>query len=89
MTTIDTGRTTAAQLALILETRRAEPGDDAAATDAQILAHVRNTLTLPGDGAPGGHPVTDDGTDYAAALIAFLTPAPTADALLATIEQLQ
>ncbi len=89
MTTIDTGRATAAQLALILDTRRAESGDDAAATDAEILAHVRNTLTLPGEGAPGGHPVTDDGTDYAAALIAFLTPAPTADALLATIEQLQ
>ncbi|WP_314457716.1 hypothetical protein [uncultured Microbacterium sp.] len=89
MTTIDTGRATAAQLALILDTRRAESDDDAAATDAEILAHVRNTLTLPGDGAPGGHPVTDDGTDYAAALVAFLTPGPTADALLATIEQLQ
>lgn len=89
MTTIDTGRATAAQLALILDTRRAESGDDAAATDAEIIAHVRNTLTLPGEGAPGGHPVTDNGTEYAAALIAFLTPTTSADALLATIEQLQ
>ncbi|MWV51486.1 hypothetical protein GRS96_19665 (plasmid) [Rathayibacter sp. VKM Ac-2803] len=77
MTPTDTGRATAAQLALILTTRRAESDEDAAATDAEILAHVRNTLTLPGEGTPGGFPVADDGTDYAAALIAFLS-APTA-----------
>ncbi|PPH07136.1 hypothetical protein C5C71_15150 [Rathayibacter sp. AY1C1] len=88
MTTTDTGRASAEQLALILTTRHAESDEDAAATDAEILAHVRNTLTLPGEGCPGGFPVTDDGSDYAAALIAFLSPAPTADAMLATIERL-
>jgi hypothetical protein len=75
MTRTDTGRATPEQLDLILTTRRDESDEDAAATDAEILAHVRNTLTLPGQGTPGGFPVTDDGTDYAAALIAFLTPA--------------
>ena len=80
MTRTDTGRATAEQLALILDTRRAESDDDATATDAEILAHIRNTLTLPGEGAPGGFPVTDDGTAYAAALIAFLTPADKQDA---------
>lgn len=88
MTRTDTGRATTEQLALILATRRDESAEDAAATDAEILAHVRNTLTLPGEGCPGGFPVTDDGSDYAAALIAFLSPAPTADAMLATIESL-
>lgn len=77
MTPTDTGRATAAQLELILTTRRAESDDDATATDAEILAYVRNTLTLPGEGGPGGFPVTDDGTDYAAALIAYLTPTET------------
>ena len=76
MTRTDTGRATAEQLALILDTRRAESDDDATATDTEILAHIRNTLTLPGEGAPGGFPVTDDGTAYAAALIAF-SPPPT------------
>ncbi|PPH95216.1 hypothetical protein C5C56_17200 [Rathayibacter sp. AY1D1] len=79
MTTTDTGRASAEQLALILTTRRAESDEDAAATDAEILAHVRNTLTLPGEGCPGGFPVTDDGSDYAAALIAFLTAADKQD----------
>ncbi|PPF41668.1 MULTISPECIES: hypothetical protein [unclassified Rathayibacter] len=79
MTRTDTGRATAEQLALILDTRRAESDDDATAADAEILAHIRNTLTLPGEGAPGGFPVTDDGTAYAAALIAFLTPAEKQD----------
>jgi len=78
-TATDTGRATAEQLALILDTRRAESDDDATATDAEILAHIRNTLTLPGEGAPGGFPVTDDGTAYTAAMIAFLTPAETQD----------
>jgi hypothetical protein len=74
MTRTDTGRATAAQLDLILTTRRAESDEDATATDAEILAHVRNTLTLSGEGSPGGLAVTDDGTAYAAALIAYLTP---------------
>ncbi|QHC68724.1 hypothetical protein GSU68_18625 (plasmid) [Rathayibacter sp. VKM Ac-2759] len=88
MTRTDTGRATPAQLDLILTTRRDESDEDAAATDAEILAQVRNTLTLPGQGTPGGFPVIDDGTDYAAALIAFLSPAANADAMLATIESL-
>lgn len=92
MTRTDTGRATAEQLDLILTTRRAESDEDAAATDAEILAEVRNTLTLPGEGCPGGFPVTDDGTDYAAALIAFLTPPrtreQTADGMLEAIESL-
>jgi len=79
MTRTDTGRATAEQLALILDTRRAESDDDATATDAEVLAHIRNTLTLPGKGSPGGFSVTDDGTAYAAALIAFLTPAEKQD----------
>ena len=87
MTRTDTGRATAEQLALILDTRRAESDDDATANDAEILAHIRNTLTLPGEGAAGGFPVTDDGTAYAAALIAFLTPTPeTLDERAARIE---
>lgn len=88
MTRTDTGRASAEQLDLILTTHRAESDEDAAATDAEILAHVRNTLTLPGEGCPGGFPVTDDGSEYAAALIAFLSPAANADAMLATIESL-
>jgi len=73
-TPVDFGSASTEQLALIVDTRRAESDDDAAASDVEILAHVRDTLTLPGEGAPGGFPVTDDGTAYAAALIAFLTP---------------
>ena len=74
-TRVDFGSATTEQLSLIVDTRRAESDDDATASDVEILTHVRNTLTLPGEGTPGGFPVTDDGTAYAAALIAFLTPA--------------
>jgi len=74
-TRVDFGCASTEQLALIVDTRRAESDEDAASSDVEILAHVRDTLTLPGEGAPGGFPVTDDGTAYAAALIAFLTPA--------------
>ncbi|MCJ1698074.1 hypothetical protein MT349_20005 [Rathayibacter caricis] len=77
MTRTDTGRATAEQLDLILTTRRDESDEDAAATDAEIIAHVHNTLTLPGKGGPGGFPIAEDGTDYAAALIAYLTPTET------------
>ncbi|MCJ1702145.1 hypothetical protein MT356_20735 [Rathayibacter festucae] len=73
-TSVDFGSATTEQLALIVDTRRAESDDDATASDVEILAHVRDTLTLPGKGTPGGFPITDDGTAYAAALIAFLTP---------------
>jgi hypothetical protein len=73
-TRVDFGSASTEQLALIVDTRRAESDDDATASDVEILTHVRDTLTLPGEGAPGGFPVTDDGTAYAAALIAFLTP---------------
>ncbi|PPH53739.1 hypothetical protein [Rathayibacter sp. AY1E2] len=75
MTRTDTGRATAEQLALILATSRDEDPENTTAIDAEILAHTRNTLGLPGECGPGGMPVYDDGTDEAAALIAFLTPA--------------
>ncbi|MDY0914477.1 hypothetical protein [Rathayibacter festucae] len=78
-TPVDFGSASTEQLALIVDTRRAESDDDATASDVEILAHARDTLTLPGEGAPGGFPVTDDGTAYAAALIAFLTPPGTSD----------
>jgi hypothetical protein len=75
MTRTDTGRASADQLALILAISRDEDPENATATDAEILAHTRNTLGLPGECGPGGMPVYDDGTAEAAALIAFLTPA--------------
>ena len=75
MTSTDTGRATAEQLVLILATSRDEDPENATTTDAEILAHTRNTLGLPGECGPGGMPVYDDGTAEVAALIAFLTPA--------------
>jgi hypothetical protein len=74
--TVDGGRASADQLALICATHRQdEPESFESDSDAAILAHVRNTLALPGEGGLGGFPVSDDGTAYAAALVAFLTPA--------------
>jgi hypothetical protein len=71
----DTGHATAEQLALILTTQRADDADSwTRASDAEILAHVRNTLSLPGERVVGAFPVMDDGSAYAAALIAYLTP---------------
>ncbi|PPH85539.1 hypothetical protein [Rathayibacter sp. AY1D3] len=75
MTRTDTGRATAEQLVLILAISRDEDPENTTATDAEILAHTRNTLGLPGECGPGGMPVYDDGSAEAAALIAFLTPA--------------
>ncbi|PPH21486.1 hypothetical protein C5C56_15825 [Rathayibacter sp. AY1D1] len=75
MTRTVTGRATAEQLALILAISRDEDPENTTATDAEILAHTRNTLGLPGECGPGAMPVYDDGTAEAAALIAFLTPA--------------
>lgn len=73
--TVDTGAATAEQLALITSTQRAEDPDGwAGAADAEILTHVRNTITLPGEQTVGAFPVMDDGSAYAAALIAYLTP---------------
>lgn len=71
------GTATAEQLALILATQRADDPDGwAGAPDAEILAHVRNTLSLPSERVVGAFPVMDDGSGYSAALIAFLTPPP-------------
>jgi hypothetical protein len=71
----DTGSATAEQLALILTTQRTEDPDNwTGASDAEILSHVRNTLSLPGQRVVGAFPVMDDGSAYAVALIALLTP---------------
>ncbi|QHC60982.1 hypothetical protein [Rathayibacter sp. VKM Ac-2760] len=84
----DTGRATPEQIALIVAFERNYYEENKSASVEQLLAGVRNTLTLPGVWVPGGFPVQEDGTDHADALIAFLTPAPAADRMLAAIESL-
>lgn len=71
---IDPGQATPERLRLICDEQRADDPEQARYdTDRQILADTRNTLTLPGVHVRGGFPVEDDGSEYAAALIAFLT----------------
>lgn len=72
--TTNTGQATPEQLALICTTQRAATADYDTATDAEILEHARNTLCLPGTGAPGAVTVEQDGSPFAEALIALLTP---------------
>lgn len=81
MTTTTTHSATPEQIALILEDQRSGGYFDAiaelgrpAASDAEILDYVPDVLALPGQGAMGAEEIELDGSDLAAAYVAFLTP---------------
>lgn len=73
----DTGCATPEQIGLIVAFERNYYEEHESYSTERLLAGVRNTLTLPGVWVLGGFPVREDGTDHAAALIAFLIPAVT------------
>ncbi|WP_207406710.1 hypothetical protein [Rathayibacter sp. SD072] len=75
MSNTPTGQATPEQLALICTTQRAASAHYDTATDAEILQDARNTLCLPGTAAPGALAIEQDGSPFAQALIALLTPA--------------
>lgn len=51
--------TYAQAVALVVEDQRSSEDAEDGATDADIIAHVRNTVTLPGVHAVGGWPIED------------------------------